>query len=478
MGRFKMVNMDRVGKISTVLLIASILAFSYFSYDTATKVQGTIGYVSDETWYVTSARNILREIFNVQPSYVDSNGEYHYSLFFYNSYTRDNVRAELESFLKERFDGRITMTYNNTAAYAIVTKKPLDRSLTMSSFDGIKIIQSGYHYSDNNAIEHYLNTEHPPIVKYIIGLSMLTLGDYPISWRIPSIIMGTLTFLLICLIVIKLTQQEIVAFIVVVCVFTDAVFKAMSSIGMLDIYVAFFLTLSAWLAIRGNYLLSGVAIGLATSAKLTGVFPAVALLFLLLILNFNLVKALVYSIIVPFLVWVTTNLPMIVKWGVQGWFDTVINGLKWHVSPRPEGPPVSTPWGWLYNENPFPLHFNPDLAARVNPAIYLIAVLMLIFIPYLYAKGKSKYLVPAFWFGSTFLGYVTVYFLGNKTLYSFYVITLSPMAYVLTALAIYYLGEPSMFKDAIKFYYSYFRRIIKRPEKATPIEQPDSKETL
>jgi predicted membrane-bound dolichyl-phosphate-mannose-protein mannosyltransferase len=215
---------------------------------------------------------------------------------------------------------------------------------------------------------------------------------------------------------------------------------AMSSVAMLDIYVAFFITLSIWFALRKNYFLSALAIGFASSCKLTGVFSIAGLFFFMVVLRKPGVKKIVLcAAVVPLLVWFLFNSPLILRFGFQRWSEDLGRGLAWHVTSRPPGPAVSTPWGWFVNENPFALNFAPDISASVNSVVYVMALISMIFIPYLARKVSRDYLIPSFWFGFTFLGYVAVYLLGNRTLYSFYVVSLSPMVYILTCVLIYHI---------------------------------------
>ena len=427
-------NKKRV--ICVIIALILTLTFAYTSFKTAGEVQGTIGYVSDETWYVSSARNILREVFGAQPSYVDPEGRHHYTVFFSSSSDLNQIREKFRIFIERELDGVITHGYSKTPAISIATPEELDYENLFETFPKIKIIQSGYNYPDADAIGNYLNTEHPPLVKYIIGFSMLTLGDEPINWRIPGIIAGSITILLVYLIVAKLTNNGFISLFVFLFAFTDPILKAMSTIAMLDIYTALFIALSAWFAVRRNYFLSAIAVGLATSCKLTGVFSAGALLLFMAIHRKSSAKQLIlYPVLIPFLVWLLFNLPLIANFGFQKWFGNIVGSLSWGITSRPPGPPTSTPWGWFVNENVF----APSFA--VAPVIYFTALIALIFVPHLARKIDRNYLVPGLWFSMTFLGYVFVYILGNRTLYSFYVVTLSPMVYVLAGVLVYYFIE-------------------------------------
>jgi len=167
-------------------------------------------------------------------------------------------------------------------------------------------------------------------------------------------------------------------------------------------------------------------------------------------------KAILISIYIPLIVWISINIPLIAYMGVQQWILSIEGGVKWHLTPRPDGPPTSTPWGWFINENPFPLHYSPDLSASVNPAIYILALASLIFTPYLSAKLRS-YLIPPLWFTTLFIGYLLAYFMGNRTMYSFYALIFTPSIYLLTSILIYIILIPEKILEALKLYIKPFR---------------------
>lgn len=439
-------------RIKLACLITALtltLIFSYTCFKIALDVKGTLSYVSDETWYVNSARNILREVFNVQPLYIDDEGYIYYTIFFKSfndrDYSRDKVIREI--------DGVIVYEYSKVPALAVKTLKPLE----LKGIEEVKFIQRGYMYSDHEVIENYLNTEHPPLAKYIIGLLMLLLGDKPLSWRIPSILLGSLTIFIVYLIVAKLTNPFI-GLTVFMFAFLDPIFKGLSSIAMLEIYTTFFTALSMILTLKEKYCLSAIAIGLAAASKLTGVFSIPALLIYMILKGEHPSKAILISIYIPIIVWIFINTPFIAYMGIQQWIQSIEGGMKWHLTPRPEGPPTSTPWGWFINENPFPLHYNPDLSASVNPAIYIIALISLIFTPYLSIKAR-EYLISPLWFTTIFTGYLLVYFAGNKTMYSFYALILTPSIYVLTSILIHVVLSPEKILEALRLYIKPFRSL-------------------
>jgi len=435
-----------VRAICFITALILTLIFSYVCFKTALDVKGTLNYVSDETWYVNSARNILREVFNIQPVYIDDDGYIHYTIFFKSFNDRDYSRGEVSKALQE-VNGTITYEYSKIPALAVKTLRPLELE--------DMLIQRGYMYSDHEVIENYLNTEHPPLVKYIIGLSMLLLGDKPLSWRIPSIILGSLTILIVYMVAARLTSPFI-GLTVFIFAFLDPIFRSLSSIAMLEIYVTFFTALSMISALKERYLISALSIGLAAASKLIGAFSIPALLVYMVLKREHPSKAILISIYIPLIVWISINIPLIAYMGIQQWILSIEGGVKWHLTPRPDGPPTSTPWGWFINENPFPLHYSPDLSASVNPAIYIIALISLIFTPYLSAKLRS-YLIPPLWFTTSFTGYLLAYFMGNRTMYSFYALIFTPSIYLLASILIYIILIPEKMLEALKLYIKPFR---------------------
>jgi predicted membrane-bound dolichyl-phosphate-mannose-protein mannosyltransferase len=435
-----------VRAICFITALILTLIFSYVCFKTALDVKGTLNYVSDETWYVNSARNILREVFNIQPVYIDDDGYIHYTIFFKSFNDRDYSRGEVSKALQE-VNGTITYEYSKIPALAVKTLRPLELE--------DMLIQRGYMYSDHEVIENYLNTEHPPLVKYIIGLSMLLLGDKPLSWRIPNIILGSLTILIVYMVAARLTSPFI-GLTVFIFAFLDPIFRSLSSIAMLEIYVTFFTALSMISALKERYLISALSIGLAAASKLIGAFSIPALLVYMVLKREHPSKAILISIYIPLIVWISINIPLIAYMGIQQWILSIEGGVKWHLTPRPDGPPTSTPWGWFINENPFPLHYSPDLSASVNPAIYIIALISLIFTPYLSAKLRS-YLIPPLWFTTSFTGYLLAYFMGNRTMYSFYALIFTPSIYLLASILIYIILIPEKMLEALKLYIKPFR---------------------
>ncbi|HLI46710.1 MAG TPA: glycosyltransferase family 39 protein, partial [Geobacterales bacterium] len=418
-------NYIRFFCFALVLIISCVIFYKLYLQASDPALQGNQGYVSDEIWYADSARNILRVFFNVQTQYVDSKGYAYYTLIFDSSKSRDAQLYNFQVFLKEH-NGDIVEIYTQFPGVAF--KVPNNETLTLN-LENVTMLLSGYPYPDVSGIYLYLNLEHPPLAKYIIGISMILNGDKPISWRLPSIILSSLLPVVVFFIVRRLSNSIIAAISSVFFLFDTLLFNE-GFLALLDVYLAFFIALSLLFAVYNRFTISSIFIGLAAAVKISGVFLIFPLLIYLLFgTRKSIFNIIIISFIIPLITWILANLPIIYVLGIKEWIQSVISALSWHTTSRPQGPPTSLPWGWLYNQNPFFFHFNPTYSASVNVPIYILAFLSIILTPYLLTRLKKEFALPTLWLLGIFLGYSILPLLGNSTLYSFYAFAFIPMIY-------------------------------------------------
>jgi predicted membrane-bound dolichyl-phosphate-mannose-protein mannosyltransferase len=200
----------------------------------------------------------------------------------------------------------------------------------------------------------------------------------------------------------------------------DNTFRAMASIAMLDIYLAFFTALLAYFHLSRRLLATGAALGLAAAVKYSGAFPVFGLAYLYARRRESVASIAILAATVS--VFLLASLPLISHFGLAKWVDQLIGAYKWHTTPRPPGPVASTPLDWLFMQNSFALHANPDISASGTP-LYPLALLYA-----LYKRDEASVL-----FLSVYGGYWLVYLAGNRTLYSFYTAHFSPLAHIVSA---------------------------------------------
>ncbi len=130
-------------------------------------------------------------------------------------------------------------------------------------------------------------------------------------------------------------------------------------------------------------------------------------------------------------------IPLVAHFGISKVVEDTLNALKWHTTSRPPGPPTSTPIGWLFNSNPFFFSFSLVYAAAVTtPLIEATAFALsvgLTVVCLILASRRSRVcggLIPggAYVLVSIFLMYAGIWIMGNHTFYSFYAVELTPAA--------------------------------------------------
>jgi dolichyl-phosphate-mannose--protein O-mannosyl transferase len=123
---------------------------------------------------------------------------------------------------------------------------------------------------------NYLNPEHPPLGKQLIALGMYLFGDTPGGWRAMPLLFGVLTLLASMRALWHASHDRFATIAFGVLLVTGFHLFVQARIAMLDVFMAAFLAIAAWLfaaAIRkpetGRWRLAlcGVAIGCALAAK-------------------------------------------------------------------------------------------------------------------------------------------------------------------------------------------------------------------
>ena len=314
-------------------------------------------------------------------------------------------------------------------------------------------------------IETYLNLEHPPLGKYIIGLSIMLLGDKPMYWRIPGIIEASLMIVLAYFVSKKIFGSEVAATLASAILFLDPMVSSMRIVAMLDIHQAFFIALAFASALYGKYRLAGVFTGLAGSVKYSGFFIIPALILHMVYSRRKAWEILETTIILPIIVFALVNIPLILHYGFYGLLSYIVWAFKWHASYK-NNPFIAPPWGWLYNIQPFVLKYGangkPLLEAKTNPYIYPLILFTTVSSTYLYTRSrKEKLILPHVWFWSYYLMYFVLYIIGGRSQEIFYATSMSFFIAVCVSTTLFALID-YVFKRKIEY-------SIKPPEHRPPL---------
>ncbi len=413
-----------------ILLVLGIVKF-WFAFSIASQFND---YVSDEVWYVSSARNIMNDVFGVKTKYLVEGME-SYTVFVTEPSKIDIIRE----FVVERGGVVLRDNYEHVNAIAVAVNAS---QRVLERLPGVVKVIPGFPQPDEANIHKYYNLEHPPLGKYLIGLAMVLAGDKPVSWRLPGLIEAGLLVLLAGLVGWRLLgfMGMLVAGAAMAL---DPLTTRMGAIAMLDIHLAFFTALSILLAVYRRFTPSIISACLALMVKYSGILCFIPLYVTYRVRGKNPLRILLTSAALLIIVSGFVFAPLASFFGVDRLIEEFFGALKWHTTSRPAGPVSSNPLDWVLGINSFMLHVNPDIPARGSPFIYVPSfIIALLLTPLAFSDRKLRAwereaCLLGSWVLSLVLGYFIVMMLGNRTLYSFYATQASPALCSFLPIALY-----------------------------------------
>lgn len=446
--------------LELALLLSLVSAFIYYE---VSYVSGIDDYISDECWYVSAARNMLSKYLNIAPSELVKGDIVRVTIELQRPINGSRYSmwvSEVKEFIK-RLGGTVVKddtyySFNSEGNYlpAVCADVPRENISRITRAPHLRKYSIGYCYPNANGILDYVNAEHPPLVKYVLGLSILLLGDRPVSWRLPSILSGAVILVLAYLSVKLIIGNRVGGFLGIAAAATlalDTLFRSLSMVAMLDIYVSLFTIITYFCALNGRLGASLIPLSAAFASKFSGAFTGLPLFFHGLRRTRSLVF-IVKLVAIPVIALTMISTPIILHDGLESWWEnSVVGAISWHLSIKTTGgPPKSAPWEWLIGANPFPLHYIydessgqwiADIIAKGNIPLYLLALALSIFILPVVKELKDSGLTYTFTWG-VFSMYVAIWLAGARTQYSFYMVQITPLLYVLLFIMAYYLTSP------------------------------------
>jgi hypothetical protein len=347
----------------------------------------------------------------------------------------------------------------------------------------------GAHYAGSPAGDDP-NAEHPQLAKVIIAGAIELFGDGPVAWRLPSILLGSLAILGMFALVTAAGGRPWVAVGAAALLAADNLLLVHSRIATLDIYAVTAMIWAAVLYLRGRPLLAGGVIGVGACAKEVTPYVLLALLALELLrarrdrsavgpalVRVAICAATATAVFVGLLALLDVIAPPydplrheLVGGGVFGHIRYLLEYAAHQTSPRGPQGIASYPWGWLVdikpilylNINPqrpvpglFGVHPQAHFLGMISPAILLVGLPGLavaawrVFgggarlrrphgrLQHPLGRGKSGSgdveLLGLAWFAGTFLPFVLLSLIDQRTSYLYYMVIVMPGIYVAAA---------------------------------------------
>lgn len=149
------------------------------------------------------------------------------------------------------------------------------------NFDEVHYVPAAKQLLEPGEHTPLLNPMHPPLAKEIMALSIRAFGDNSLGWRYPSVVFGALSIVAMYLCGLALFAAQGPALATAALTFLNQMVFVQSRIAMLDIYMLAFDLFGVAAFIYGfkkqkpqiGFALAGLAFGLATACKWSGLFP-------------------------------------------------------------------------------------------------------------------------------------------------------------------------------------------------------------
>ncbi len=268
--------------------------------------------------------------------------------------------------------------------------------------------------------------EHVPLGKLLVAGGIQLFGDNPIGWRLIAILMGTASVLLFYLICRRLKLPEAVCYLATFFFAFENLTFVHGHIAMLDGYSQFFLLLSFWLYLRGNYAVSAVAVALSALAKLTGALGIVAIGIHWLLYRCPDWKRFIPSMMLAPIAFLGL-LPVfeLAYWGeLKNPIARSIEMLELAGSitfaEYEPGGIASRPWEWIFTVDILPYWWTPRFLGMISPTLWVLIVPSVIYMTVRSLKGEDAPLFPFAWFIALYLLWVPTSLITDRASHIFY----------------------------------------------------------
>lgn len=270
-----------------------------------------------------------------------------------------------------------------------------------------------------------IRPEHPPLARLIIAGSIVVFGDNPFGWRIMPVLFGAASIILLFFICRRLNLSERAAFFVAFLFALENLAFVQSGIAMLDVFSVTFMLASFYLYLRGNWLSSGLFIGLAGLAKLTGflALPVIALHWL--ITNRSKLSRFTLALAVSPLTYLAL-LPVL-DWFIWGKFinpitetKTMLEVLSASTFASLPSEMLSRPWEWLTQIELITYWPEPHYLAMLSPTFLFLWFPAAVYTVIRLRSKQPWAIFAAVWFACTYLLWIPATLLTDRISYIFY----------------------------------------------------------
>lgn len=338
-------------------------------------------------------------------------------------------------------------------------------------------VPAGAHYAGSPAGLDP-NTEHPPLGKLLMAASMLVFGDNGIGWRVPSLIAGMLGLFATYRIVRACNETQWLGILVVFALALENLTLVHGRIATLDILALAPVLVGSWMALRGRWVLAGIAMGIGILIKLPAMYGIGAVVLLYLVErgpDWLRARRLSRADVLPMLTFGATFfvVGLLGLTALDSRFSSYTNPidhlnhmiqygeqLAGSVAQTQHCPGAqSLPWQWLFNDCQI-VYLRVDVTVSagqevissvpsidfrgaMNPILVGLIPIAMLFATWLAWRGESRLARWAVtWAAANYLPFVLLALVSRRVMYLYYMLPTVPALAVAGALLLMRSGLP------------------------------------
>jgi predicted membrane-bound dolichyl-phosphate-mannose-protein mannosyltransferase len=357
------------------------------------------------------------------------------------------IYSEKNSFVQKFDFEKVDKLYQESQ----FAENPANRKLVIQDWDLYPY--AGLVYLKTGQLDK-VNIEHPPLGKYLLGLSILLTGN-------PNLVQIPFALGLLCLsffISYQLLKNIYLSFLIPLCLINEFLFFHRTTNALLDLFQTAFIALFLFLIIlkpgksKLKMIILGLVLGIIASIKFPAAAAILGICFFanLFVENKGFKKSFFDFLSITFigiLVFCLTYTPLFLKQGIRGFLNLQIKALKIHLSHLPEYPPFIPLRVMFLNQWPVWWdQINPIHQAEEWNIFWPFLALAIILSPFFYWQCRkrndlSKKLIIFLFSWSYFI------FINSRLFFPGYLFPVLPYLYLLLVWE-------------IKTIFSYFRLAI------------------
>lgn len=334
---------------------------------------------------------------------------------------------------------------------------------------------------------------HPPVGKWMIAIGIKLFGFHEFGWRASAAIVGAISIVLIYFVAKELFNSYFLSVTAGVLMSADGLHLVMSRTALLDIFLMFFILLGFYFLLTSHHYLAGIALGLASATKWSGLYFLVAYLTFILYVDYRqnrsleiehpirrtvlntLLKRIAQYLVIPALVyfaswigWFTSSTGYDRNWakGRSGSFFDFIPGvlrswwhyhaeiLNFHTHLTDSHPYAANPWSWLIMGRPTSFFYAAPKGAHACGGASCAQEVLALGTPLLWWSGVIAIGITfGYWIArrewqsgllllSLAAGYLPWFMWQKRTIFCFYVIAFEPFIILIIVYVLKLFLEP------------------------------------